>query len=195
MDQKHLESTGLTAAESKVYLMLLEQGASLAGVISRNTGIHRRSVYDAIERLVQKGLVSYIKQNNRKYFQAASPERFLEILKEKEENIKSVLPELKLLQQMSEGKNETLFFRGRTALSTVFDDQIEKEEDILVFGTTLKSFDYMKYYFPHYDRKRVEKKIKVKLILNEEDRDLYLKLKKISFGLSKVCLNIRRKHL
>jgi sugar-specific transcriptional regulator TrmB len=66
MDQKFLEEAGLTPIEVRIYLVLLEKGSIRAGEITRHTGIHRRNVYDAIERLVQKGLVSYIKTNNRR---------------------------------------------------------------------------------------------------------------------------------
>ena len=165
-----LENLGLTPAEAKIYLILLEQGGSLAGSISRNTGIHRRSVYDAIERLIQKGLVSYIKTNNRKYFEAVSPEHLLEILKKQEAEVNQVLPELKKLQQMTEGKNETLFFRGKAALKSAFDDQLDKAEEICIWGATTEATEILQFYFPHFDKERVKKKIHVRLIFNEEER-------------------------
>ncbi|HII72192.1 TPA: hypothetical protein HA265_05550 [Candidatus Woesearchaeota archaeon] len=169
VNQRILEEIGLTPSEAKIYLVLMEKGASLAGSISRNTGIHRRSVYDSIERLIQKGLVSYIKKNNRKYFEAADPERLIEILHKKEEDIREALPQMKLLQQMSGQRNETLFFRGKAALKTAFEDQLESEE-ILIWGATPKANEIIPYYFPHFDRNRVKKKIKVKALFNEEDR-------------------------
>ena len=138
VSQKFLEEIGLTASESKIYLVLLEQGASLAGTISRNTGIHRRSVYDSIERLIQKGLVSYIKKNNRKYFEAADPERLIEILHKKEEDVKEMMPQLKLMQQMNSQKNETLFFRGKAAMKTAFEDQLDSKE-VLSYGADPKA--------------------------------------------------------
>ena len=170
MDQTILEEIGLTASEARIYLVLLEQGASLAGTISRNTGIHRRSVYDAIERLIQKGLVSYIKKNNRKFFEAVSPERLIEILHKKEGDLKKVMPELKLLQQMCAEKNETLFFRGKAALKSAFDDQLEKAKTICIWGSSIKAAECLPFYFPHHDKIRIEKNIKAKLIFNESDR-------------------------
>ncbi|MBN1544578.1 hypothetical protein JW898_03900 [Candidatus Woesearchaeota archaeon] len=170
MKQEVLEEMGLTSSEAKIYLVLLEQGASLAGSISRNTGIHRRSVYDSIERLIQKGLVSYIKSNNRKYFEAVSPERLIEILRKREEDVKAILPELKALQQMTEGKNETLFFRGKAALKSAFDDQLDKAREVCIWGATTKAVEILDFYFPHFDRQRVKKRIKVRIIFNESER-------------------------
>ncbi len=169
VNQEILEDIGLTGSEAKIYLVLLEKGASLAGNISRNTGIHRRSVYDSIERLIQKGLVSYIKQNNRKYFEAADPERLLEILHKKEEDVKDALPQLKMLQQMSDQKKETLFFRGKAALKTAFEDQLGSKE-VLIWGATPKANEILPYYFPHFDKNRVKKKVKVRALFNEKDR-------------------------
>ena len=63
---QELKQAGLTDNESKVYLALIDLGPSLAGQIARKTGMHRRTVYDTIEMLIQKGLIGYIKKNNRK---------------------------------------------------------------------------------------------------------------------------------
>jgi sugar-specific transcriptional regulator TrmB len=171
MRQHVLEDLGLTSSEARIYLVLLEQGASLAGTISRNTGIHRRSVYDSIERLIQKGLVSYIKSNNRKYFEAVNPERLLEILHKKEEDINSVLPELKALRRLSEGRNETLFFRGKAALKSAFDDQLAESKEVCIWGADTVATDILQYYFPHFDKERVKKRIKVRIIFNESERN------------------------
>ena len=172
MDTKILQDIGLTETEAKIYVMLLREGSSLAGVISRNTGIHRRSVYDAIERLVQKGLVSYIKTNNRKHFEAVDTKRLFEILKEKEENISKLMPELELLKKFSREKKETLFYRGKQALKSVFDDQINEGKEILIFGDAVNVNEILKWYFPKFDRQRIKKNIKVRMVFDESARKI-----------------------
>ena len=67
---QELKEAGLTDNESKVYLALIDLGPSLAGQIARKTGMHRRTVYDTIEMLIEKGLIGYIQKNNRKLFYA-----------------------------------------------------------------------------------------------------------------------------
>ena len=176
MNQKFLEEAGLTSVEARIYLALLEKGSIRAGEITRHTGIHRRNVYDAIERLVEKGLVSYIKTNNRRYFEAAPPERLLEILKEKEDNITQMMPELQLLGKFSEEKKEVLFFRGKQAIKTVFEDQIKEGKPIMVFGNAINVNEIVKYYFPHFDKQRIEKNISVRMLFDESARkEEYLK--------------------
>jgi sugar-specific transcriptional regulator TrmB len=170
MNQKFLEEAGLTPIEARIYIVLLEKGSIRAGEITRHTGIHRRSVYDAIERLIEKGLVSYIKTNNRRYFEAAPPERLLELLKEKEDNIKQIMPELQLMGKLSEEKKEVLFFRGKQAIKTVFDDQIKEGKEVLLFGDALNVNEIIKYYFSHFDKQRVEKNIRVRSLFDESAR-------------------------
>jgi sugar-specific transcriptional regulator TrmB len=170
MNQKFLEEAGLTAIEVRIYLALLEKGSIRAGEITRHTGIHRRSVYDAIERLVEKGLVSYIKTNNRRYFEAAPPERLLELLKEKENNMMQLMPELQLLGKFSEEKKEVVFFRGKQAIKTVFEDQIKEGKPIMVFGNAVNVNEIVEYYFPHFDRQRIEKKIIARMLFDESAR-------------------------
>ena len=109
MDRHLLEEIGLTKNESKVYLALVEEGASRAGWITRKTGIHRRNVYDAIEMLIQKGLVSYIKENNIRLYSAVEPTRLLEILKEKERSIEAIVPELQKKFNVTQEKIGTTF--------------------------------------------------------------------------------------
>src|SRR3989344_3370012 len=166
MNEKLLKEIGLTDIEIKVYLVLLKEGSSLAGDITRNTGIHRRTVYDAIERLVEKGLISYIKTNNRKYFEAYNPKKLLEVLKEKEQSIKEIVPELEKRFNFSKEKKETLFFRGEQALKTIFDDQIAEGKEILVLASTIEIKNILEYYFPKFNLQRKEKNIKMKMLFS-----------------------------
>lgn len=168
MDEKILENAGITRVEVKVYLTLLELGSSLAGAVTQHSGVQRRTVYDALERLIEKGLVSYIKTNNRKYFQAANPRKLIEITKEKLDKINESLPELELRFNMSKEKQETTFFRGKYGLKTVFDDQIATGKEILIIGASSNAYDIVKYYFDRYDKLRQKKKIFAKVIFNQK---------------------------
>jgi len=52
MNPHLLEDIGLTKLEIKVYLAMLDLGSASAGQISSVSGVHRRSVYDALDRLL-----------------------------------------------------------------------------------------------------------------------------------------------
>ena len=55
-----LTSLGLSKNEAKVYLALLDLGSATAGKIAEKSKVHRTNVYDALERLIEKGVVTYI---------------------------------------------------------------------------------------------------------------------------------------
>jgi sugar-specific transcriptional regulator TrmB len=150
-----------------VYLALLELGPSLAGSISRKTGIHRRNVYDITERLIQKGLIGYILKNNRRLFEAANPERFKEILNEKQKILDEGLGELNFLYQKTKEKQETNFYKGIEGLKTVFQDQLNSKE-ILILGASKSAFEILPFYFKWYDEDRVKRKIKARIIASEK---------------------------
>lgn len=168
---KQLQELGLTNNEAKIYLALLELGSSIAGKISRKTGIHRRTIYDALERLTEKGLVSYIVKNNRKYFEASDPKQLLTLIEEKKESINTILPKLEQTYNIKKQKQETLFFKGKQGLKSIFEDQLKERKEILIFGASPNAYQILKYYFKWYDKDRVKKKIKVKIIFDSTARN------------------------
>lgn len=168
MDERALETIGLTKIEAKVYLKLLELGQALAGNISRKTGIHRRSVYDSLERLIEKGLVSFIKLNNKRYYLPSSPKRILDIIDEKKQLIEEAMPELDSKFNAVKEKQETVFYRGKEGLKTIFEDQLSEKKEVLVFGGALNASDMIKYFFPRYTKERLRRKIKLKIIYLKE---------------------------
>src|SRR3989344_1000420 len=141
------EVLGLTVMEAKIYDVLLQLGPSLAGLITRKSGIHRRSVYDALERLIQKGLVGYIVKNNRKYFEATNPQRLTDMLREKEATVQALLPQLQAKYNQTKEKSETLFYRGKNGLKNVFEDQLAAAKEILIISASSLAKEVLQYYF------------------------------------------------
>jgi sugar-specific transcriptional regulator TrmB len=158
----------LTDNESKIYLALVDLGPSLAGQISGKTGLHRRSVYDAIEMLIKKGLVGYILENNRKLFQAANPNRLLEIVQEKQNLLTPLVSELSEKFTKTKEKEETNFYKGKEGLKSVFEEQLEARE-ILILGASPKAYEILQFYFKWYDKKRKQRKIKARIIAQSRD--------------------------
>ncbi len=158
-----LKQAGLTENESKVYLALIDLGPSLAGQISRKTGLHRRTVYDITEMLIKKGLIGYILQNNKKLFQASNPNRILEIIQEKQNLLTPLVQELSEKYKKTKQKEQTNFYKGKEGLKNIFEDQLEAKE-ILILGASPKAYEILEFYFHWYDKKRKSKKIKTKII-------------------------------
>jgi sugar-specific transcriptional regulator TrmB len=168
--EEMLRKIGLTDNEIKVYMTLLRIKSGLAGEITKVSGIHRRSVYDAIERLIQKGLVSYAWEGKRKYFQAEKPDRILDIITNWEEEVKDSLPKLNAIYEGGFVKEQVITYRGKNGLKSVMDDQIEVGKDIYIYGAYGNLDERLKYFFAQFEKRRIKKKIHVQLIFDENER-------------------------
>src|SRR3989338_6893554 len=113
MDIAKLQKIGLSLSEAKIYLALIRLGSAQAGRISKESQINRTTVYDSIERLIEKGLVSYVIEANKKVFKPVAPKIILEQLKEKEKITEDILPELNQIFTESKEKEESNIFKGR----------------------------------------------------------------------------------
>src|SRR3989344_258360 len=165
MNVETLEKIGLNPNEARVYLALLELGPSLAGKITEKSKVHRRTVYDVLELLIDRGLVSYIVEANRKVFEATEPERLLELLKEREKEIKEVLPELQAKRNASKRKQEATVFRGKRGLRTIFEDILKYKEN-WVFGSHGRFREVLGPFFEQYQKRKKEKKIHTRLLVS-----------------------------
>ena len=61
MDEKILENIGLSKAEIKVYLALLELGPSTSGPIIQKSELQSSVVHRVLKTLLDKGIITYIK--------------------------------------------------------------------------------------------------------------------------------------
>ncbi|MDO8481159.1 MAG: helix-turn-helix domain-containing protein [Nanoarchaeota archaeon] len=126
MEAAALRELGLTANESEVYLTLLGLGSVSVNVIAEKSGLHRQAVYDALDRLLEKGFVSFVLSSNRKHFQAIRPERILDYLREKEERFRGVLPSLLSLAAAPQEDTSVEVFKGKGVIRTLYNDIVKE---------------------------------------------------------------------
>ena len=80
--EKALKEAGFTKNEIKVYLALLRLGSTKAGRISKEAETNRSYTYDALKKLLEKGLASYAIVGKTKFFRPVSPQRIISLLQE-----------------------------------------------------------------------------------------------------------------
>ncbi len=162
-----LRDAGLTENEEKVYLALIETGPNQAGKISRKTGLHRRTVYDVTETLIQKGLIGYILENNKRVFSAVNPQRIIDSIEQKKKELMPYISDLAQKFNASKKKESTNFYKGKNGLKMVFESQLDYPE-ILILGANRHAYDKMPYYFKWFNERRKEKKVKIRLITSDK---------------------------
>jgi predicted transcriptional regulator len=142
MDTKDvLKELGLSEGESRVYLALLKIGETTVSELTKDTGQHRTTIYDFLEHLLQKGLASYVIRSGVKYYKVAQPEKLEEYLKEKEEKLKQIMPELKKLADFSRGEISVEVYQGVEGFKSVLNDRLRVGGDFLGFGVDESEFE------------------------------------------------------
>jgi sugar-specific transcriptional regulator TrmB len=178
MDIKPLEELGLTKGEIKVYLALIGLGESTTGPIVEESDVSVSKVYQILERLAKKGLVSHIVKRKVKYFQATDPKRLLvylqekeNLLKEQESNLKKIIPELELVRESVVTKETAQVFDGLKGIQTARERTLEimkKGDQMWVIGIARTPYDsFMAKYFKEYHKRRIAKGIKCKYLFNK----------------------------
>ena len=184
MKQEQLEKAGLSPNEAKCYLTLLKLGSASANEISRHSGVHRVSVYDALRGLREKGLISQISKANKLLFEAGSPEKILEIVKEKESELddaKKLVPELLLDFNMVKERQEIHSFKGLAGIKTVLQEMLRSRTEILDFGAEYKIKEFTPYYYPKWDKERIKNKIHMRIVANIKLKPTKIPLTKIKY--------------
>ncbi|MFH1828817.1 MAG: helix-turn-helix domain-containing protein [Nanoarchaeota archaeon] len=170
-DREVLQDLGLSEAEAKVYLALIETGSTLAGLIIKKTGLHRGTTYQILQRLKEKGLVSSIVKGKKQYFEPASPDRLMDVLKERQENLQGILPSLKQKLEASKEKQEVTVYYGIKGIRSAMDKMLEElnpNEKYYDFGVSGLFRDVMGSYWDLWQKKKRKYKIKSYVIFTEE---------------------------
>ncbi len=177
-ETKELENIGLTKGEAKVYLALIELGSTTVGPLVKKSYVAYSNIYEILNRLIEKGLVSYIVKSRTKYFQAASPQCFSDYFKKKEQDLKlqkedfsKILPRLLNIQTSTSNESVEVFI-GLKGLKTAYEklfSGLEKNEENLFFYIHDKKYGDQAdtFYFNIHD---LIKSYKNRGVSNEEGR-------------------------
>ncbi len=180
MIEKVLQEIGLTQNEIKVYLALLDLGESKTGEILKKSGLNSGRIYEILDSLQKKGLVSFIVKSGVKFFSPADPKRVNDYLNEKrqivekqQQDYNKILPEL--LQKISAIESEAKIevFSGiqgtRTAWRKEFNYPTNKTIYVLGVTASAKYPHSVWNYFTNIHRKmRDNKGYKIKKLLSKE---------------------------
>ncbi len=159
---------GLNERETEVYITLVKIKEGTAPRISKLTRINKSTVYLELDNLIEMGLASCVVKNNTKYFKAANPNKFLDILDHKKDKIKEIIPKLNLLSAFE--KPNFVVYEGKEGIKTSMQDILLENKDILVFGACGNIFETLKFYFPNLVKQFLKTNIKARYIVNAEQR-------------------------
>ncbi|AKM83895.1 TPA: hypothetical protein DCZ46_00990 [Candidatus Campbellbacteria bacterium] len=128
------EQLGLSKNEAKIYETLLREGVSPVSHISLKANIHRRNVYDSINRLIEKGFVFEIVQKNENNYKAVNPDKLMELIKEKEEMLSKIMPDIKKLYKNKPHHEDVCIYKGIEGWKNYMKDVLTTGEDLYTLG-------------------------------------------------------------
>lgn len=171
--ENNLKNLGFSESEAKVYLALLEIGFCTTGPIIKKTGLHRNIVYETLDKLLAKGFASQTMQRGKKHFRVLSPERILKQEKSQFDLAQKVVPALVKLQKQE--KQEVIVYEGIDGFQNAHLDAIEtmkKDSTIYVLIAGAKKwYENIKNSLKEFDKIRIQKNIKIKIIALENQRE------------------------
>ena len=169
----YLKEFGLSEKEIEVYLTLLKSGVQSVRRLAAATKINRGTTYDILKSLITQGLVSYQHREKHQYFIAEDPEKFAQVVAEKEREISSlreklnhIVPELKSLYHRAGGKPTVRYYEGTRGLRTILTDVLEsvyEKKEYLIYST-VEVRPFLRAAYPTFTQERVRRGIRVRVI-------------------------------
>ncbi|MEK7110538.1 MAG: helix-turn-helix domain-containing protein [Patescibacteria group bacterium] len=136
-----LEQIGLSPNEAKIYETLVERGESTVSEVATAANIHRRNAYDAMSRLIEKGLCFQIFSAKENHYNAVDPDKLTELLAERGEKLAAILPALKKKFTGRFAPQEAYIYRGLEGQKNIWRDVLRVGETSYVVGAKGGWFD------------------------------------------------------
>ncbi len=115
-----MQTLGLSEQEIAVYLAALELGEANIQEISRKSKVKRTSIYNFIDTLKARQLLSEIKKGKRKLYSAVSPHHLIDEQKSKVASIERLIPQLLAIQNNVKNKPRVSFYEGIEGIKEIY---------------------------------------------------------------------------
>ncbi len=160
-----LKKVGLSDGEVKVYAAILELGITSMNNIHEKVGMERRNIYDILNKLTEKGLISHIEENGRRVFKISNPDKLLSYIEEKKAGLDEIKSEvvkiMPAIQEVFKSEKQELFaeiLKGSEGVKAVWDDMLNYDA-IYWIGSGMYVPKKFPAYWKDWNQRRIRKKI------------------------------------
>ncbi|MDD9953543.1 MAG: hypothetical protein OXR66_04350 [Candidatus Woesearchaeota archaeon] len=164
MELTELHELGLSAGQVAVYGAVLELGTTALNKIQEKTGIERRNIYDILNKLIERGLVSYTVESGKKTFQCTHPNKLKEQVEEKQQALTQLhekIPHVTELFNAAKQEIRAEVYRGNDAVQALLDEALDYDASYWLGGNSgveKATGEPMKRWWKHWTKRRVKKK-------------------------------------
>lgn len=176
MNVDALRKIGLSEGELKVYSTLLNSGAGSVNKVHEKTGIERRNIYDILNKLIERGLVTYIIENKKRLFQTTHPQKIIDYIEDKKSELEKTESEIMLdLPKLSKQFNLRVpeiyseVYRGYEGIKAIWEDSLNFNA-IYWIGAARYIPKALPAWFNNWNRKRIKLEIPIMNLLRDEMR-------------------------
>lgn len=163
-----MQTLGLSEQEIAVYLAALELGEANIQEISRKSGVKRTSIYNFIDTLKERQLLSEIKKGKRKLYSAVSPHHLVDEQKSKVASVERLIPQLLAMQNSGRNKPRVTFHEGVEGIKEIYMTTLRDKQIIYAWEDLDKAIEIIPEPFASwYTEERARKNIPARCI----DRD------------------------
>ena len=134
MENKKLVELGLTEAEALLYTAVLKLKTCTVKALSKECGFHRTNIYDVLEQLREKGLITISREGKSTVYNATDPNNLYELLREKKELLDSVFPSLEKLYASSSEEIKVEVFKGVEGMKAAWREMIREGKPLYGYG-------------------------------------------------------------
>lgn len=189
MDYIDLERLGLNKNEAKVYYSLLIKGEATAQELVKSLGVYRNIVYDNLEKLKEKGLISFINIGPKRKFIAEKPTAILDFMENKQEELnkkiieaREMIPMISNILGKHNSKQNVTVFNGIAGMKKILREIVEGKQTWAI-GITNESVKILgETYWVNYNLRKKDSKTEEWLLWNS------------NFTNTVIAKNIRSRH-
>jgi sugar-specific transcriptional regulator TrmB len=121
-----LSALGFSESEINTYLGLIKHGSLTASDLAKYMGLSRQTVYEAVDALSIRALVTTVEHEGKRFYRAEHPEKLLSYAKRREEEICQQVRDLagevpSLEMQMSGERPIVKMYEGREGVLAIID--------------------------------------------------------------------------
>ncbi len=159
--KQQLEEIGLSGKKADVYLAILQLGKATVVQIAKKAGIKRPTTYDILEDLISKNLITQSFSGKKRYFAAEPPEALKSLLKQQEQKIDRLMPELTSLFNITPHKPKIRYFEGKEGVRQIYEEILKMQtKEQFYFGSIQEMIDVLgQDYMVNWVKRRIKARI------------------------------------
>jgi len=170
-----LELLGLRPKDLDVYLAVLKLGTAPLRRVAEIAGYNRGTTYDALKRLIDSGLISYVDAKPHRYFMAEDPQKIRGLATRREVAIQearlqldSLLPDFQALAGSATYRPAVRYYEGKDGIKDILKDVLKttertKNKTYRIYSSS-KLRELIAAAWPGFLKTRIEHSVHVKAI-------------------------------